>query len=119
MKKKRKPTLCEIEVIEYLADKAKYLLEKNWKEHLEVVPLTDWYIGSLQLLFDNSRICSKNIRCYEISNCMFYDQDGVGVALYLLVNEENIICELDMWKGDYSPISEIPPVSKMIDIMNC
>lgn len=115
MDKLRKPTMEELELIEYLARKAGYQLDSLWKGMIWVAPLTEEKIGSLELIFDPAKpsggTCST-----EISNCMYYDKDGITVATYLLVDEENKLCELDMWKVDYSPISGIPPVSAMKDI---
>lgn len=115
MKTIRKTTLVELNLIEYLAGKAKYQLDLAWKEKIKVIPLTDEIIGSLRLTFDSTSDPSQD-DCIEISNRMFYDKDGIPVAVYLLVNKENILCELDMWKGDYSPISEIPSTDRMMDI---
>lgn len=115
MKKSRKPFLKELELIEYLANKANYQLSLNWKEKLVVFPLTKDKIGPLKLQQETITSSDKS-HCREISNCMFYDKDGVGVAAYLLVDEDDHICELDMWKGDDSIILEIPSMNKMLDI---
>lgn len=115
MRTLRNATFEELDLIEYLAGKAKYQLDLDWKEKIKVIPLTDERIGSLRLTFDSTFYPSQD-DSIEISNCMFYDKDGIPVAAYLLVNKENILCELDIWKGDYSQISEIPSKDRMMDI---
>lgn len=115
MRRTRKPFPKELELIKYLAAKANCQLVLNWEEKLVVLPLTDDKIGGLRLKL-GAIATSDEPYCREISNCMFYDKDGIGVAVYLFVDEKNRICELDMWKGDDSKIIVIPSMSKMLEI---
>ena len=55
---------------------------------------------------------------YLLAKCHFYDTDNIPVALYLLVNEKGIPCELDMWKADDTPINAIPSCDKFDDVIN-
>lgn len=114
MRALRDATSDELFLIEYLAGKARYPLDANWKEHIKVVPLTEEQLGSVEITFDTEMPNPQE--SLEISNCMFYDRDGIAVAVYLLVNKENKLCELDVWKCDDTPIYKIPSVEKLMDI---
>lgn len=98
-----------------MAHKANYALALNWSKQLRVRPLTNNSIGSIEII-NYAQHENTNTQYKEIANCMYYDYDGVCVAVYLLVNQDNQICEIDMWKGDDSPIRSIPESGKMEDI---
>lgn len=115
MRGNRFPTSDELRLIEYLAHKANYALVPNWSEQLRVRPLTNNSIGSIEII-NNAQHENANTQYKEIANCMYYDNDGVCVAVYLLVNKDNQLCEIDMWKGDDSPIHCIPESGKMENI---
>ena len=56
----------------------------------------------------NNGIPQKNIRSYWIADCQFYDEDGMGVAAYLLADDDGCLCELDLWKGGEPEIFSLP-----------
>ena len=56
----------------------------------------------------NNGIPQKNIRSYWIADCQFYDEDGMGVAAYLLVDDDGCLCELDLWKAVNQRFSHYP-----------
>ena len=116
MESNRKPTLDEIRIIRYLVEKAKCKLDDSWESNLMIKPLTDMKIGPVTLLFQSEDSGISN--GYLVSECGFYDTDNIPVALYLLVNEKGIPCELDMWKADDTPINAIPSCDKFDDILN-
>ncbi len=102
----RKPTSDEIRIIRYLAEKAKCKLEASWESKLMVKPITDMRIGPVYLLFQSEFVEHK--KEFLVADCQFCDIDNVPVVLYLLVDEDGIPCELDMWKCDDTPINAIP-----------
>ena len=114
MESNRKPTSDEIRIIRYLVDKAKCKLEASWESKLMVKSLTKMRIGPIALFCQPE--CSEKSNGVLVSNCSYFDTDNVPVALYLLVDEEGIPCELDMWKADDSPINSIPSCDKFGDI---
>ena len=110
----RKPTSDEIRIIRHLAEKAKYKLEASWESKLMVKPITDMEFGPVYLLFQSEFVEQK--KEYLVSSCQFCDTDNVPVVLYLLVDEDGIPCELDMWKCDDTPINAIPSCENFEDL---
>ena len=113
--KSRKCTVEELQLIEFLAHKGNYFLENNWKSKIMAYPLTDELIGSIGLVEKNSDIYEAKGN-HLIADCQFLDTDGVPVAVYLLVDSEGKLDELDLWKCDDSIINRIPSISNMTDV---
>lgn len=111
----RKVTSEEMALIAFLANKANFQLEKNWKDHIAAYPLTKEEIGSIGLLGNYMQEYTRR-RSRVISCCKFYDTDNVEVAAYLLVDLKDMLYELDLWKVDNSKIHHIPAVDFMEDI---
>ncbi len=107
MKQIRRPTLEELILIEYLAQKAHCTLEPDWQQSIRVEPITEERIGPIAIAMNNG-VPQKNIRSFWIADCQFYDKDGIGVAAYLLVDEMRSLCELDLWKYDDTEILSLP-----------
>lgn len=113
--KSRNCTEEELQLIEFLAQKGNYCLENNWKSKIMACPLTDEVIGSIGLVDNNNDIYEAKGN-HLIADCQFLDTDGVPVVVYLLVDSEGKLDELDLWKCDYSAINRIPPMSNMTDV---
>jgi hypothetical protein len=111
----RNCTAEELQLIEFLAQKGNYFLENNWKSKIMAYPLTDELIGSIGLIDTNIDIYESKEN-HLIADCQFLDTDGVPVVVYLLVDSEGKLDELDIWKCDYSTINRIPPMSNMTDV---
>lgn len=120
MENKRKPTSDELRLIEFLAHKADFKLNLNFREHIYVIPIAimEGDITPLEILFDNAPDDMK-MSGKLIADCQFLDSDDVPVSAYLLANDEQYLVELDFWKADYSPILRIPPCEQMKDIPSC
>ena len=103
----RRPTLEELLLIEYLAQKGQYRLEADWQQSIWVEPITEERMGPIAIAMNNG-VPQKNIRSYWIADCQFYDEDGMGVAAYLLVDGTRSLCELDLWKYDDTEILSLP-----------
>ena len=114
MENSRKVTPEEMALIAFLANKANYHLESDWKNHVAAYPLTKEKIGSIGLLDYMQEYTLKQSRV--ISCCKFYDTDNIEVAAYLLVDLKGMLYELDLWKVDNSKIHHIPSVDCMEDI---
>lgn len=110
--KSRKLTVKEVEIIEYLAQKAGYSLAPNWAESVVAYPLTNDAIGAIGIVANNAKNYVSQ-RCHLIADCQFYDDDKVGVLVSLYVDLEKNLYELDFWKFDFSKILTIPPIDKM------
>ena len=115
MKNIRKVTSEEMALIAFLANKAHFYLESNWKDHIAAYPLTKEKIGSIGLLRDYMQEYTRK-RSRVISCCKFYGTDNIEVAAYLLVDLKGMLYELDLWKVDNSKIHHIPSVDCMEDI---
>ncbi|HJI18730.1 MAG: DUF6984 family protein [Alistipes sp.] len=107
MRIKRKPTEREINLLNYLIDKAHFAIPQDWKDCLLVSPMNDGGMGSLTLFFpfttDRKRSFGK-----QISDCTFTDTDGVEVIVSLYADTNGDLYELDIWKTDFSPMKQIP-----------
>ena len=103
----RRPTLEELILIEYLAQKAQYTLEPDGQQGIWVEPITEEGIGSIAIAINNGELV-KYKPSHVISDCMFYDADNKGVAAYLLVGGDGCLCELDLWKGGELEIFSLP-----------
>ena len=103
----RRPTLEELLLIEYLAQKGQYRLEPDWQQGIWVEPITEERIGPIAIAMNNGEPV-KYKPSHVISDCMFYDADNKGVAAYLLVDGDGCLCELDLWKGGELEIFSLP-----------
>ena len=103
----RRPTLEELILIEYLAQKAQYTLEPDWQQGIWVEPITEERIGPIATAMNNGEPV-KYKPSHVVSDCMFYDADDKGVAAYLLVDDDGCLCELDLWKGGEPEIFSLP-----------
>lgn len=84
-------------------------LSPGYEHLLEQLPgarvqtMDDGGMGSVQFAGDDARIPGGFISEYE-----FTDRDGVlGIASVVIDSEGNLY-ELDMWKGDNSPLQDFP-----------
>lgn len=111
----RKPTDKELILLKSLAAHASYSIEEEIINNLLVSTMNDGGMGSLILYphgFSNgSRKFGKNI-----SSCEFVDKDGTPVSSCLFLDKNNELFELDIFKGDGSPLIEIPNESDFIFI---
>ena len=48
----------------------------------------------------------------EVGAVQFHDTDGVPVLATLVVDDQNQLYELDVWKVDFSPLRQIPTASE-------
>ena len=103
----RRPTLEELLLIEYLAQKDQYRLEPDWQQGIWVEPITEERIGPIAIAMNNGEPV-KYKPSHVISDCMFYDADNKGVAAYLLVDGDGCFCELDLWKGGELEMFSLP-----------
>ena len=103
----RRPTLEELILIEYLAQKAQYTLEPDWQQGIWVEPITEERIGPIATAMNNGEPV-KYKPSHVVSDCMFYDADNKGAAAYLLVDDDGCLCELDLWKGGEPEIFSLP-----------
>ena len=85
----RRPTFEELLLIEYLAQKGQYRLEPDWQQGIWVETITEETVGPIAIAMNNG-VPQKNIRSYWIADCQFYDEDGMGVAAYLLVDGRGV-----------------------------
>ena len=103
----RRPTLEELILIGYLAQKAQYTLEPDWQQGIWVEPITEERTGSIAIAMNNGEPV-KYKPSHVISDCLFYDADDKGVAAYLLVDDDGCLCEFDLWKGGEPEIFSLP-----------
>ena len=111
----RRCTKEELELIEALAKKANYNLEPNWMEKILAQPIDDVRIGSIRLINISLPILLKR-GGRLITDSYYYDADGTEVCVYLLIDSNQNLCELDMWKVDNSEILEIASPDSLLEI---
>lgn len=107
----------EIDLIGYLARKAKYLLDKHWYNDYKALPMNDGGMGSILLIPKNLPQKERFFKA-QISDCLLKDIDNMDVLISLNIDQNDFLFELDIWKCDYSPVKEIMGVkdlSKMPD----
>jgi hypothetical protein len=95
----------EILIMRTLLDRA---YEPRWKaidiESLRVSDMDDGGMGSLQ--FETTK--PDRMFGRTLSEGWFKDEDGFPVMLYLNLDKEDDIFELDSWKVDFSPRRRLP-----------
>lgn len=105
--KLRKITEREKVLLKYLITSVNYQTENNWEEKIRVKSLDDGNMGSLEL-FLNNNLKKDRIFGEQIAECYFFDTDDVKVIASLNIDDNGNLYELDIWKTDFSPLSEIP-----------
>ncbi|MDN3706163.1 hypothetical protein QW060_03380 [Myroides ceti] len=107
LNKLRQITIQEEILLNHLINISNYSIDQNWKEKIRVKFLNDGNMGSLELFvnddFDEYRFFGK-----QISECSFFDSDGVKVIVSLNIDTNGNLFELDIWKTDFSPLIKIP-----------
>ncbi|MDR0893546.1 MAG: hypothetical protein LBN24_13220 [Mediterranea sp.] len=102
-------TKKEERLLVYLVDKATLSLPKDWKDTLRVHPMNDGKMGSLYLIPNNlTKDYKERHFGRQVSDCHFYDNDGVDVIASLYVDDNDYLLELDIWKVNFQPLIEIP-----------
>jgi hypothetical protein len=101
----RNLSTAEARLVWYLIDgdpRYSYLTDQILRA--EVEPLDDGGMGGLR--FGTGAECRRSDR--SISMYEFTDTDGVPVIASVLVDSDGNLFELDMWKGDNSPLRQFP-----------
>ena len=106
MKQSRALNKEEIDLIEYLARKAKYPLSKYWYNEFKASPMDDGGMGSI-LLIPNKLLQHPRMFKAQISDCLLKDTDGIAILISLNIDQNNCLFELDIWKSDYSSVTKI------------
>jgi len=102
----------EIDLIEYLARKAKYPLVKNWYNKYKALPMNDGGMGSIILIPDNLPQQDRFFNA-QISDCLLKDIDNMDILISLNIDQNDFLFELDIWKCDYSPVKEITGIEDL------
>jgi hypothetical protein len=108
----RKLSSKEEKLIELLANQASLVLLIDWKNTIRVEPMNDGGMGSLTLYPKGVKEVSRRFGSNP-SNAEFLDKDGMSVLAGLFLDQNGELFELDMFKGDGSPLIEIPDVSRI------
>lgn len=99
-------TKSEIDLIEWII--------RDSKEAICIIPnlpsllveeMNDGGMGSLRVVCDDNRFYSRDIGEVELK-----DIDGVYLLISINVDTEDNFFELDVWKGDSSPLKKFPSV---------
>lgn len=109
----RKLTKKEELLIEFLVKQASVSLPHSWKETIRVEAMNDGGMGSLSIYPSGTKDQINRMFASEASNVEFKDKDGVYVLASLFLDQHGQLFELDIFKGDYSPLIEIPDISEM------
>ncbi|MEI7509920.1 MAG: hypothetical protein WCJ62_10710 [Flavobacterium sp.] len=108
MKKLRKLTLKEENLIDFLIKKENLDINSNWKKSILAFSMNDGNMGSLKLypdgLYNENREYKKSV----VSECEFKDNDGTNVIASLFLDKEGNLFELDIWKVDFSELLSLP-----------
>jgi len=100
----RKMTPSELDLVEaLLADHPDHALPRDHLAGLDVEEMKDGGTGSLKFLASTSPRMG-----YELSELAFTDVDSTYVSAALNFDPEGLLYELDIFKGDSSPLIAIP-----------
>ena len=100
----RKMTPSELDLVEaLLADHPDHALPRDHLAELDVEEMKDGGMGSLKFLASTSPRMG-----YELSELAFTDVDGMYVSAALNFDPDGLLYELDIFKGDSSPLIAIP-----------
>jgi hypothetical protein len=102
----------EEKLIELLVNAAALQISSDWKRTILVEPMNDGGMGSLSLHPKGEKEANRRFGSNP-SNAEFLDKDGISVLAGLFLDENGNLFELDMFKGDGSPLIEIPEVSRI------
>ena len=106
MEQNRKPTIQEELLLEILVKKSLIPFHENWKDGLLVHPMLDGQMGSLYL-FPKGKNYTNRLFNRQISDYSFEDNDGILVIASLIIDQNNELFELDIWKTDFSKLLAI------------
>jgi hypothetical protein len=73
--------------------------------HSQVVEMNDGGMGSLKFLSVKN---VKGVMQDEIARIDLRDIDGINLSIALNINTNGEISELDVFKGDFSPLKQFP-----------
>ena len=93
------------ELIKFLVQKASLNMSEGWERSLTVSCLNDGGMGSMKLYM--SLPPKEIISTIFVSECSFKDSDGIDVLASLYLDQDHEICEVDIWKADFSPLIRI------------
>lgn len=104
---KRKLTLKEESLIDFLIKKSNVNITTNWKNQILATPMDDGGMGSLKLYSNGN---DKEDRLYgsTISEYQYKDTDNIDVIVSLNLDKSNNLFELDIWKVDFSELRSLP-----------
>ena len=103
MEQRRELKSGEIDLIEYLAKKAEYPLNKFWHCYYKASPMNDGGMGSI-LLIPDGHSCKERMFKVQISECTLKDTDGTDIIISLNIDQDDYLFELDIWKCDFTPV---------------
>ena len=112
MEQSRELKRIEIDLIEYLAGKAKYPLDKNWHNDYKALPMSDGGMGSI-LLIPKHLLQQDRVFHAQISDCILKDIDNMDILISLNIDQYDFLFELDIWKCDFSPVKEITGIEDL------
>ena len=106
MNQRRELNKEEIILVEYLAGKAKYQLEKNWYNGYKALTMNDGGMGSILLIPDNLPQQERVFKA-QIADCVLKDVDNMDIIVSLNIDQNDYLFELDIWKCDYTSVKKI------------
>lgn len=78
-----------------------------------VQDMDDGGMGSLRFVYTDNRIRRFG---KKIADAEFNDEDGVPVSATMNVDDIGALFELDIWKGDFSPLKRYPEPDEIRNI---
>lgn len=100
----RKLKKSEETLLKFLITKA--ALNLSWDSNLFVELMKDGGMGSLRLIPTNSK--DERFFGKMVSECSFFDIDGIKVIASLYLDNNDELFEIDIWKTNFDQLKEIP-----------
>jgi hypothetical protein len=79
----------------------------SWVDSVLVSPMDDGGMGSLRLAMTEAPSRDRRFG-RKVAEHQFTDSDGVAVLASLYVDQDDLPFEMDVWKTDFSPVTDSP-----------
>jgi len=93
----------EIELLEFILSDKKYEQLLDGARNLWVTELVDGNMGSIRFV---SPLNERQATCLEKAECR--DAEGSNINVAINADQTGELFEIDIWKYDFTPVSEFP-----------
>ena len=110
---KRKLTIKEESLIDFLIRKENLSINPDWKKNTLALSMNDGNMGSLKFWTEGVNDEKREYIPSFVSEYEFKDVDGIDVIASLFLDKKGDLYELDIWKVDFSELLSLPDVNNL------